>query len=134
MIAVIQALLDYGADVVAKNSNGNTPLHLAVDFSSFSYWNDPAVIAIIQVLLDYGAYIKAENYRGEMPLDIAILGSSLEIIRMLESRGSKHRNNRARKRGSSLPPHPHSPPLTNCPIRHNMELNAVTISVASKYL
>ena len=54
---ISRLLLDYGADVMAKDANGNTPLHLA----SFHK-------ILVQLLLEYGADASAKNDRGMTPL------------------------------------------------------------------
>ena len=58
--AVIQALVDAGADVDVKNADGDTPLHLAV-----RWIEDPAVI---QALVDAGADVDVKNDYGDTPL------------------------------------------------------------------
>ncbi len=58
-----------GADPMARNRWGNTPLHIAAD------WTDD--VAIINALLAAGADLTAENEDDERPLDLAweIVGS-----------------------------------------------------------
>ena len=60
---VIQTLVDAGADINARNNDGETPLHNAATT------NTPEVI---QALLDTGADINARNNDGDTPLDLAI--------------------------------------------------------------
>jgi hypothetical protein len=55
---VVKTLLEAGADVSAKNSDLNTPLH-------FAYSN----LGIAQLLLENGAQVDAENYKQQTPLD-----------------------------------------------------------------
>ena len=61
-LANIQALLDAGADVMARNKYGSTPLHYAVKRGKS---------ANIQPLLDAGADAKAKNEEGKTPWDLA---------------------------------------------------------------
>ena len=53
---VAKVLLDKGADVNAKNDNGDTPLHRARD------------LEMAKVLLDKGADVNAKNNNGDTPL------------------------------------------------------------------
>ncbi len=62
-LLVVQTLLEAGADPIARNRWGNTPLHIAAD------WTDDA--AILDALLDAGADLTAENEDGNRPVDLA---------------------------------------------------------------
>ena len=63
--AKVQAELDGGADVMARNKYSWTPLHSAADCV---YSCKPGVI---QALLDAGADAKAKNKEGKTPWDLA---------------------------------------------------------------
>ena len=63
--AVIQALLDAGAYIEAKNTYGESPLHYAA-----LNWNSP----IIRVLIEGGASIEATDNKGRTPLHYATGG------------------------------------------------------------
>ena len=56
---IIKFLLEAGADVNARNSDLNTPLHFAV-----------SDLNAVQLLLDKNADMDAENHKSERPLDL----------------------------------------------------------------
>ncbi len=62
-VAVIKTLLEAGADPMARSHLGNTPLHIAAD------WTDD--VAIIDALLSAGANLRAENEDRNRPVDLA---------------------------------------------------------------
>jgi ankyrin repeat protein len=57
----VEALLDAGADLKARDEGGDTPLHWAAEEGESP--------AIITVLLDAGADLKARDSLGETPWD-----------------------------------------------------------------
>ena len=61
--AVVKTLLEAGADPMARSDLGNTPLHIAAD------WTDDA--AILDALLAAGSDLTAENEDGNRPVDLA---------------------------------------------------------------
>jgi len=61
-LLVVEKLLDYGADMKAKNKSGDTPLHLAAEKGN---------LLIVNLLLENGADFEFKNERGETPLDRA---------------------------------------------------------------
>ena len=63
--ADVQAELDGGADVMARDKYGSTPLHWA---AKCIYGCKPGVI---QALLDSGADAKTKNKNGKTPWDLA---------------------------------------------------------------
>lgn len=60
--AAVQALLDRGADPIARDGIGETPLHWA------AVYNGPAVVSL---LLDPGADAKFCDKEGEPPVEYA---------------------------------------------------------------
>ena len=112
--AVLQALLDAGADVEVKDDFGWTPLHAATVYNS-----NPAVITalldaganpkvknndgttplhyaaglgnpvIVQILLDAGAEVNARNDYGETPLTQAIRYDGQSVVQLLQENGAR---------------------------------------------
>ena len=68
-VETMKFILHAGGDVNAVNTEGNTPLHLAVTFKPA----DPKEVVILRemllLLLDIGADPKLENKNGQTPLD-----------------------------------------------------------------
>ena len=60
---LIEALLQAGADPMARDQDGDTPLHIAAD------WTDD--VAIVEALLAAGADVRAQNDVGNRPVDLA---------------------------------------------------------------
>ena len=58
----VEAKLEAGADVMARDNNGGTPLHEAAMFGTSES---------IQMLLKAGANAKAKNKNNETPWDLA---------------------------------------------------------------
>ena len=70
---VAKLLLDAGADIEARTSDGNTPLLMAVDPDVLRSWygihNDiDEQRLVVQLLIDHGADVNAANRRGDTPL------------------------------------------------------------------
>ena len=67
-IETMKLILHAGGDVNAVNTEGNTPLHLAVKFKP-----EPEEVEILRemllLLLDIGADPKLENKNGQTPLN-----------------------------------------------------------------
>lgn len=76
----VMTLLTNGANPLAVDADGNTPLHGAV------LSGEPNVAAM---LLDAGAAIDALNKQGETPLSIACRAANWPLVRFLLERGAK---------------------------------------------
>ena len=79
-LAGVQAELDKGVDVDAKDEEGWTPLHLA----AYSDGKD-----IVELLIAVGADVNAKNNWIGTPLDWAIRGKHTEIAELLRKHGGK---------------------------------------------
>jgi len=75
--AVIEALLQHGALVSARDWQGKTPLHVAAQ------WNN---LVGAQILIDAGCKIMPHDREGKTPLDYA---ESAEMIKLLKDHGAK---------------------------------------------
>ena len=85
---IVELLIAKGADVNAKDGDGDTPLHLA--------GNSTATKEIAELLIAEGADVNAMNLSppgrrigGMTPLDMAILGNRTEIADFLRKHGGK---------------------------------------------
>ncbi|OAL03167.1 ankyrin [Phaeosphaeriaceae sp. SRC1lsM3a] len=74
---MVEVLLSYGADVMAKDYRGRTPLHYAM--------HDAGAVGL---LIDHGADVHATDNAGLTPLHFAAQYSSLEIGNILMSHGA----------------------------------------------
>jgi ankyrin repeat protein len=71
---MVQALLADGADVNAKNKDGETAL---------MYASGEGHLEVVQLLLANGADVNAKNSRGETALFMASVGGRLEVVQLL---------------------------------------------------
>ena len=76
-LAGVQAELDKGVDVNAKDGYGRTPLHEA------------KTKEIAELLIAKGADVNAKNDEGKTPLDMAIDRKRTETIDLLRKHGGK---------------------------------------------
>lgn len=70
---IIEMLLKLNADVNVVNSNNESPLHIAAEFSE----------DIVKILLNYGANIDEVNLNYETPLCISVKNNNPEIVKEL---------------------------------------------------
>ena len=79
-VETMKLILHAGCDVNAVNTEGNTPLHLAVTFKPA----DPKEVVILSemllLLLDIGADPKLVNKNGQTPLDICETDEARRIL------------------------------------------------------
>jgi ankyrin repeat protein len=76
-------LLEAGADVNARDEQGNTPLQRAVDEG----WRGGLEVA--ELLVSKGADVSAKNRRGETPLSMAKAKGRKELVEFLRKHGAK---------------------------------------------
>ena len=74
----LQAFIQSGANVNAKNYNGKTPLHLAVLYQPEA----------VQPLIAAGADVNAKSENGSTPLYAAVVGGKSEAIQLLIDAGA----------------------------------------------
>ena len=68
-VETMKLILHAGCDVNAVNTEGNTPLHLAVTYKSAEPEDVEILSEMLLLLLDIGADPKLENKNGQTPLD-----------------------------------------------------------------
>jgi hypothetical protein len=96
-LEVVQKLIEYDADINAKDQNGETP------FSYASEGKYPKDCSVHRLLLELGADVNARTNDGWTPLHFALVnGARLEIIRLLLERGA---DINARSEDGSTPLH-----------------------------
>lgn len=74
---IIQSLLQNGALVSARDSDGMTPLHIAAKYNN---------IVGAKILIEAGSKIMPRDDKGKTPLDYA---ESAEMIKLLKAHGAK---------------------------------------------
>lgn len=99
----VRALLDRGADIDARFSNGTTVLHWAVFADSPSeihdyyeglgkphdtYWTPKPDAPMTALLIARGAKVDAVDAKGETPLHQAVIGAALPAARALLAAGA----------------------------------------------
>lgn len=82
-LQLIESLIDAGASIEARDSEGQTPLHTAVEASRSA--------TVVEALLDSGANINATDDAGRTPLHIAVdmpLSRIEGVVELLLDRGA----------------------------------------------
>ena len=83
-VETMKLILHAGCDVNAVNTEGNTPLHLAVKYKPAEPEDVEILREMLLLLLDIGADPKLENKNGQTPLDS---GESDEARMILSEKG-----------------------------------------------
>ena len=83
-VETMKLILHAGCDVNAVNTEGNTPLHLAVKYKPAEPKDVEILREMLLLLLDIGADPKLENKNGQTPLDSC---ESDEARRILSEKG-----------------------------------------------
>ncbi|KAI1742727.1 hypothetical protein F4680DRAFT_445764 [Xylaria scruposa] len=78
-VALVNALLDSGADILAVNDKGKSPLHVAIIYGH---------IEVVRLLIDRGADISAINNYELSPFHEAIFNGHIDVVRLLIGRGA----------------------------------------------
>ena len=81
-LEVVQKLIEYNADIDAKDLKGRTPFYNA---SGGHYFKD---FSVLLLLLEHGADLNARAVDDSTPLHNASFCGSLEIVRLLLKRGA----------------------------------------------
>jgi ankyrin repeat protein len=92
----VQCIVEAGADVEAKGSNGNTALHIASfyvdddddDDSETSFFSTNDCFDDVKYLIEHGANVHAKNNEGATPLHLACGGGLFDIVKYLVESGS----------------------------------------------
>lgn len=98
-VGMAAILLEHGADPNARDSEQNTPLHLAGMRIQRESLPTEVYLGLIRRLLERGADVSARNYMGVMPLHLWTLrGTDVAAVELLIARGADI-NARATRQG-----------------------------------
>ena len=76
----IERHLYWGAEVNARDADGNMPLHVA---AAAGRW------VAVELLLDHGADIEARSRNGETPIEAALMAGRTQVADLLLERGAR---------------------------------------------
>jgi hypothetical protein len=157
---IAKLLLDRGANIESRDSDGNRPLHFASrgDFPAIvkllleekadieakdKNLNRPLHIAIVKqnastvrLLLDKGASVEAENAEGDQPIHLAIRSGDGPITEMLLQKGASIKSRT--RNGSDIPSLRNgsvsSDSMEGGDATPRSRVNSITVSAASRQL
>lgn len=90
--AMLELLLEHGADLKSKDDEGNQVLHyLCMSQSSVNldFRNNANDERLILTLLDQGIDVNATNYHGECPLFLAAVSCNEQLVSLLLLNGAR---------------------------------------------
>ena len=88
-LQMCRLLIESGAEINVKDSEGNTPLHFSVDRERREKLPDSVYNGIIDLLLDNGADVGSENMIGATPLHLATMqGADSSVVEKLIAKGA----------------------------------------------
>jgi uncharacterized protein len=92
-VALVQALLDLGADPKLTNAGGTTPLLAAagvgVGAPEEAAGSEPEAMEVIEILLKLGADVNAVDKSGDNAMHGAAYRNHPEVVRLLADRGAR---------------------------------------------
>jgi ankyrin repeat protein len=84
---MIPFLVENGVDVLARASDGDSVLHIALQ--SLSHWHTDKALEIVKLLVGYGCDPLEANSRGNTPLHISVERGHLSAARYLLTLGAR---------------------------------------------
>ena len=88
-IAIMQLLLDHGANPNAQDNDGSTPLHNSSWRQKGHFLPTQGSVEGTRLLLKYGAIIDAEDNEGRTPLQLALEHDRQDIVACLREHGAR---------------------------------------------
>lgn len=91
--AMLDLLLDHGADVQSRDDEGNQVLHYLCKSHcsvNLDFRNNANDERLVLTLLDQGIEVNATNYNGECPLYLAAANCNEQLVSLLLLNGARH--------------------------------------------